>query len=68
MNAEDLYCTVNVSTDWYLILDIKNKFNTGWKFLREDYIDKDRTSLVFERIYKMPEKTHLVFDNVELED
>lgn len=59
MNINDLQCTVNVSTDWRIILDVKNKFSNGWEFVREDYITNDRVALVFQRIYIVPKNVSL---------
>lgn len=59
MNIADLQCTVNVSTDWRIILDVKNKFSNGWEFVREDYITNDRVALVFQRIYTVPKNVSL---------
>lgn len=57
MNIDDLQCTVTVSSDWRIILDVKNKFNNGWKFIKEEPLENNHVSLVFERIYKIPEHT-----------
>lgn len=68
MTIDQLQCTINVSTDWYIIQDVKNKFRNGWDFVREEYISPDRVGLVFQRIYKVPSDSNMFNVYVELND